>query len=107
MRQNGSTEYERPAPIQQVCLGITDVAEEPKKGVEDLLNEVKAILTNGEVKQEFFNGLIAQNFIQGSSQLPQLGAYTYEQYTYLEVTTGLKFQSPYHHSEAWQKNYAY
>jgi hypothetical protein len=57
-KQNGSAEYGRPAPTQQTCSGITDAVEEPKKGVKDLLKEVRSIL-NTDNKQEFFNGLIA------------------------------------------------
>ena len=66
-RQNGSTKYGRPAPIQQFCSGITDVVEEPKKeepkGVEDLLKIVKGYLTNQENKQKFFNRLVNEGFV--------------------------------------------
>jgi len=58
-RQNRSAKYGRLAPTQQACSGITDTVEEPKKGVQELLNEVKGILTNTNIKPELFNGLIA------------------------------------------------
>jgi hypothetical protein len=61
-KQNRSAKYGRLAPTQQACSSITDVAEEPKKGVKDLLKEVRSIL-NANNKQEFFNGLIAQDFV--------------------------------------------
>src|SRR6266851_10286644 len=66
-RQNGSTEYGRPAPTQQTQLGVTDATEEPKKeepkGVNDFLKIAKGFLNNMENKQKFFNGLIDQGFI--------------------------------------------
>ena len=67
MRQNGSTEYERPAPTQQSHSGITNAVEEPKKeepkGINDLLKIAKGFLTNLENKQKFFDGLIDQGFV--------------------------------------------
>ena len=63
MRQNGSTEYGRPAPTQQTHSGITDAAEEPKKGVKDLLKIAKGCLTNPEAKQKFFDRLIVEDFV--------------------------------------------
>ncbi len=66
-RQNGSTEYGRPAPTQQSCLGITNAAEEPKKkepkGIKDLLKIAKGYLTNQENKQKFFDGLVNKGFV--------------------------------------------
>jgi hypothetical protein len=62
-RQNGSTEYGRLAPIQQTCSGVTDVAEETKKSIPNILKEVKACLTNKDAKQKFFDRLIAEGFV--------------------------------------------
>ncbi len=67
MRQNGSTEYRRPAPTQQTRSGITDTTEEPKKkepkGIDDLIKIVKGYLTNPENKQKFFDRLVDQGFV--------------------------------------------
>ena len=67
MRQNGSTEYGRPAPTQQTHSGVTDATEEPKKeepkGINDLLKIAKGFLTNPENKQKFFDRLIDQGFV--------------------------------------------
>ncbi len=67
MRQNGSTEYERPAPTQQSHSGITNAVEEPKKekpkGIEDLLKIAKGYLTNQENKQKFFDRLVNKGFV--------------------------------------------
>ncbi len=67
MRQNGSTEYGRPAPTQQTHSGITDAAEEPKKeepkGIDNLLKIAKGYLINQENKQKFFDGLVDQGFV--------------------------------------------
>jgi hypothetical protein len=62
-KQNGSAEYGRPAPTQQACSGITDAAEETKKGISDVLKEVKACLTSEDVKQKFFDRLVAEGFV--------------------------------------------
>ena len=66
-RQNGSTEYGRPAPTQQTHSGVTDAMDEPKKeepkGIDDLLKIAKGFLTNLENKQKFFDGLIDQGFV--------------------------------------------
>jgi hypothetical protein len=62
-KQNGSTKYGRPAPTQQACSGVTDTAEETKKGVSDVLKEVKACLTSKDAKQKFFDGLVAEGFV--------------------------------------------
>ncbi len=64
-RQNGSAKYGRLAPTQQTHSGITDAAEELKKGVEDLLKIAKGCLTNLEAKQKFFDGLVVEDFVWG------------------------------------------
>jgi len=66
-RQNGSTEYGRPAPTQQTRSGITDATEEPKKeepkSIDDLLKMTKGYLTNQENKQKFFDRLVEKGFV--------------------------------------------
>jgi hypothetical protein len=62
LKQGGNAEYGRPAPSQSRS-GVTDPAEEPKKDVNSLLNEVRECLKEGDNKQKFFDGLIESDFV--------------------------------------------
>jgi hypothetical protein len=59
-RQNA--EYGRPAPTQNARSGITEEPES-KKGLKDVLAEVKAFLSTEENKQSFYDRLIESGFV--------------------------------------------
>ena len=56
-RQNRNAEYERPAPTQSTCSGITKEPE-IKKDLKDILADAKAFLSTEENKQSFYDKLI-------------------------------------------------
>jgi len=63
--------HARPYQQNKTCLQLpynallclTGAAEEPKKGVEDLLKIAKGCLTNPEAKQKFFDGLVIEDSV--------------------------------------------